>query len=162
MAKVNRGKDFERQIQTAFKKIEGVSIDRLKDRMSGYAGDNTVSDFIVYKKPYEFYIECKAVHGNTLNFKSDIRPNQWDGLIDKSLISGVHAGFMIWFIDHDLTVYVGVSVLANMRASGLKSLNIKDLENLESIQSPHLIKIEGRKKRILYDYDMNSFFNKFL
>ena len=161
MAKVNRGKDFERAVKTAFEQIEGVSIDRLKDSMSGYLGDNTISDFIVYRQPYEYYIECKAVHGNTLNFKSDIRPNQWDGLSEKSLIKGVHAGFMVWFIDHDLTVYVGVSVLAGMRASGLKSLNIKDLNYIENIQSPQLIKIEGRKKRILYEYDMNSFFNKF-
>lgn len=162
MSKVNRGKDFERQVKTSFEKIEGVSIDRLKDSMSGYMGDNTISDFIVYKKPYEFYIECKAVHGNTLNFKSDIRPNQWQGLLEKSIINGVYAGFMVWFIDHDITVYVGVSVMANMRASGLKSLNIKDLDYIENIQSPQLIKIEGRKKRILYDYDMSSFFNKFM
>lgn len=162
MTKVNRGKDFERQVKTAFMKIKGVSIDRLKDSMSGYMGDNTICDFIVYKKPYEFYIECKAVHGNTLNFKSDIRPNQWEGLAEKSHIEGVHAGFMIWFIDHDLTVYVGEYVLARMKASGLKSLNIKDLEHIENVQSPKLIKIEGKKKRILYDYDMNSFFKQFM
>lgn len=162
MTKVNRGKDFERQVKSAFEKIKGVSIDRLKDSMSGYMGDNTICDFIVYKFPYEFYIECKAVHGNTLNFKSDIRPNQWEGLLEKSGICGVRTGFMIWFIDHDLTVYVDASVMANMRLSGLKSLNVKDLDYIENIQSPQLIKIEGRKKRILYDYDMNSFFNKFM
>lgn len=162
MAKVNRGKDFERQVKSAFEKIEGVSIDRLKDSMSGYMGDNTICDFIVYKKPYEFYIECKAVHGNTLNFKSDIRPNQWEGLTEKSLINGVYSGFMVWFIDHDLTIYVDVAVLANMRASGLKSLNIRDLDYIDTVQSNRLMRIGGKKRRILFDYDMNSFFNNFL
>ena len=162
MAKVNRGKDFERQIKSAFEKIEGVSIDRLKDSMSGYMGDNTICDFIVYRKPYEFYIECKAVHGNTLNFKSDIRPNQWEGLTEKSLINGVYSGFMVWFIDHDLTIYIDVAVLANMRASGLKSLNIRDLDYIDTVQSNRLMRIGGKKRRILFDYDMNSFFNNFL
>ena len=162
MAKVNRGKDFERQVKSAFEKIEGVSIDRLKDSMSGYMGDNTICDFIVYKKPYEFYIECKAVHGNTLNFKSDIRPNQWEGLTEKSLINGVYSGFMVWFIDHDLTIYIDVAVLANMRASGLKSLNIRDLDYIDTVQSNRLMCIGGKKRRILFDYDMNSFFNNFL
>ena len=161
MAKVNRGKDFERQIKSAFERVPGVSIDRLKDSMSGYMGDNTICDFIVYRKPYEFYFECKAVHGNTLNFKADIRPNQWNGLMEKSYIEGVHAGFLIWFIDHDLTVYVDVSVMAKMRDSGLKSLNVKDLNYIENISSTMLAKIEGRKKRILFDYDMEPFIANF-
>ena len=161
MAKVNRGKDFERQIKSSFLKIEGVSLDRLKDSMSGYMGDNTICDFIVYRKPYEFYIECKAIHGNTLNFKSDIRPNQWEGLEMKSHIDGVYSGFMVWFIDHDLTVYVDIAVMLKMRASGLKSLNIRDLDYIESVPSKRLMKIEGKKRRILYDYDMGSFFQKF-
>lgn len=156
MAKVNRGKDFERQIKSAFERVPGVSIDRLKDSMSGYMGDNTICDFIVYRKPYEFYFECKAVHGNTLNFNSQIRPNQWSGLTEKSRIEGVHAGFLVWFIDHDVTLYVPVSELSRLRARGFKSLNINQLP----MDGDYRV-IHATKRRVLFDYDMEPFIANF-
>ena len=90
---INRGKDFEKVIKEAFEKVPGVSIDRLHDQMNGFAGSANISDFIMYKYPHEYYIECKSVHGNTLPF-SNISKNQWNGMLEKSKIDGVFAGVM--------------------------------------------------------------------
>ena len=66
----NRGKQFENVIKTAFEKVDGVSIDRLHDQTTGFKGSSNICDFIVYKEPYEYYIECKSVHGNLLSIYS--------------------------------------------------------------------------------------------
>ena len=55
---VNRGKDFEEHIKQAFLQVPDVSVDRLHDQTNGYLGSSNICDFIVYKKPFEYYIEC--------------------------------------------------------------------------------------------------------
>ena len=50
----NRGKQFEQKIREAFLKIPNVSIDRIPDQTMGYKGACNISDFIVYKEPYEY------------------------------------------------------------------------------------------------------------
>ena len=146
----NRGKQFENAVRKAFEKWENVSIDRLYDQTTGYKGSCNICDFIVYYNPMQIYIECKSVHGNTLNF-NNISDNQWNGLLKKSHIPGVEAGVMVWFIDMDITVYVPIQELKLHRAKGVKSLNIKDLKNYNYIVIP------GVKKRIFFDYDMDIF-----
>ena len=85
MANINRGKQFENVIKESFQKVSNVSIDRLHDQTTGFANSANICDFIVYKEPYEYYIECKSVHGNTLPF-SNISDTQWNGLLEKSKI----------------------------------------------------------------------------
>lgn len=158
---VNRGKQFEDAIETAFKQCSDVSIDRLNDPAAGYAGIRNICDFIVYRYPFQYYLECKSCHGNTLSIYSKdpdkrygaITNNQWEGLEEKSPLPGVEAGVVVWFIDHDVTAYVPIEYLAALRLSGAKSLNIKDIINCNI---PHIL-VPGRKKRVLFEYDGNSF-----
>lgn len=150
---VNRGKQFEEKIKEGFLKCEEVSIDRVNDQMSGYKGSANICDFISYKKPNLFYLECKAVHGNTLNLSSDITKNQWDGLLKKTAIDGIIAGYMIWFVDHDVTLFVGSQTLRVHRIDN-KSLNINHLEDIN-----HL-KLKGRKKRVFFEYDIKDFLKR--
>lgn len=147
MSKPNRGKDFENVIKKAFEKIDDVSIDRLHDQTSGFKGSKNICDFIVYKYPKQIYLECKCCYGNTLNFHN-ITDNQWDGLYEKSQIAGVEAGVIIWFIDHDITVYIPIEKLVELKDAGYKSINVKDLPIVSQI-------IDGTKKRVFFDYDMN-------
>ena len=93
----NRGKQFENVIRKAFECVEGVSIDRLNDNTAGFKGVAGICDFIVYKEPYEYYIECKSVHGASLPFRN-ITDTQWSGLLEKSKIEGVYAGIICWVI----------------------------------------------------------------
>lgn len=156
---VNRGKQFEAQVQKALEKYpEEISVDRITDPMAGYAGICNISDFVVYRKPYQYYLECKSIRGNTLSIFSNntknkygtITNNQWEGLLNKSKIQGVFAGVIVWFIEHDTTVYVPIQELERIRNSGAKSLNVRHLDDVK-----HYI-LPAQKKRVLFDYDVKS------
>lgn len=168
---VNRGKKFEEVIRNAFEKVPEVSIDRLHDQMNMYKGSQNICDFIAYKKPYEYYIECKSVHGDTLSIYSNPKPDkygnlhgfygnitdtQWEGLLEKSKIDGVIAGVICWWVDRDVTVFMPIQFLQEQRDMGRKSIQYGlatcEFENY----SPYEIK--GKKKRIFFDYDMTDFF----
>lgn len=150
---INRGKQFEDAVYKAFSKVPNVSIDRLMDPMAGYAGIRNICDFIVYKKPFEVYVECKSLYGNTLNFKSGITKNQWDGLLEKSKIEGVFAGVLVWYIDHDFTAFVPISELQWLKEQGDKSLKYYDIIN----RGLKYTLFPGKKKRVLFDYDAGEF-----
>ena len=160
---VNRGKQFEDVIKQAFLKMPGVSIDRLHDQMTGYKVTSAnICDFIVYKKPYEYYIECKSVHGNTLPF-SNITDNQWRGLLEKSKIPGVFAGVICWWIDKDVTLFIPIQLLQAEKNLDHKSIRYDygfahyDKET-GKISPP--VTLSGKKKRIFFDYDMTTFFKE--
>lgn len=155
MPKVNRGKQFEQHIKEAFLKIPEVSIDRLHDQTTKFKGSQNICDFIVYKKPYEYYIECKSVHGNTLSF-SNITETQWDGLLEKSKLEGVTAGILCWWIDHDQTYFIPIELLQDAK----QTMNAKSLNILHPHIHSEWIYIPGKKKRVFFDYDFNDFFQQ--
>jgi len=157
---VNRGKDFEECIKKAFLKVSDVSVDRLPDQMNGYKGGNNICDFIVYSYPYQYYIECKSIHGNTLSIYSNdekrrygnISNKQWEGLLEKSKIYGVVAGIICWWVDKDITLFIDIRALEAMRCIGYKSFRYDDDKWTKLIFS-----LKGIKKRVFYDYDMKEF-----
>ena len=151
----NRGKKFEQVIREAFEKVPGVSIDRLHDQTTHYKGSSNICDFIVYREPYEYYFECKSVHGNTLPF-SNITDTQWKGLLEKSKIEGVHAGIICWFVDKNDTRFFPIQYLQKYKQLGCKSVAAFD----ESDDIVHPIEIKGKKKRVFFDYDMEAFLNE--
>ena len=152
---VNRGKDFENQVRKDFEKIPEVSIDRLHDQTSGFKGSSNICDLIVYRYPYQWYIECKTCYGNTLNFHN-ITDKQWNGLLEKSLINGVIAGYLIWFIDHDLTVFVTANAMEILRLSNHKSLNAKTFTGYLGNADYRII--DSEKRRVLFNYDFWELF----
>ena len=151
----NRGKQFEDVVREAFEKVPGVSIDRLHDQTTHYKGSSNICDFIVYREPYEYYFECKSVHGNTLPF-SNITDTQWKGLLEKSKIEGVHAGIICWFVDKNDTRFFPIQYLQKYKQLGCKSVAAFD----ESDDIVHPIEIKGKKKRFFFDYDMEAFLNE--
>ena len=169
---VNRGKSFEDAVRKAFEKVAGVSIDRLHDQTSGYRGSSNICDFIVYKKPYELYIECKSVHGNTLSIYSNdntgkgevygnITKKQWEGLLSKSEIKGVTAGVLCWWVDKGITAFLPISFLDAHRHAGYKSINpFTHLDNHTYNEKCGIIILRGNKKRVFYDYDMDDFLHQ--
>ena len=162
----NQGKKFEQVIKDAFLKVPNVSVDRIPDQVSGFKVTSAnVCDFIVYKKPHEYYIECKTIHGNTLPF-SNIRPNQWEGLLEKSKIEGVVAGVICWWTDKDVTRFIPIQLLQWMKNDDKKSIRydcdwlvgIPDEKPFTFKEFHECIDIKGKKKRVFFDYDMSSFF----
>ena len=153
---VNRGKQFEDVIREAFEKVPGVSIDRLHDQTTGWKGSTNICDFIVYREPYEYYFECKSVHGNRLPF-SNITDTQWKGLIEKSQIEGVFAGIICWWIDKDKTMFLPIQILNDLRYNyDYKSYRF-DWFHWNGLQKT--IEIKGKKKRVFFDYNMEEFLN---
>ena len=136
---INRGKQFENLLKEQFEKIPNISIDRLYDITTVYK-DGTLN-----------YFECKAIHGNTLNFKSHIRENQWDKLLKKSWIPGVNAGIICWFIDLDKTYFIDIEYLDYLKEQGNKSFNaISDIDKIP------VIEIKGKKKKVFFEYELEN------
>ena len=159
MKRPNRGKGFETKIKEACLKIKDVSIDRIPDQMGHYKGAKNICDFIAYKRPNQYYIECKSVYDTSLPF-SNISEDQWKGLIRKSEIPGVIAGIMVWFIDYGETYFIPISNLKVLREQGVKSINPrKDYYDYIGTDL-WKFKITGKKDRIYYKYDLEPFFNK--
>lgn len=161
---VNRGKKFEDVIREAFEKVPGVSIDRLHDQTTKFKGTSAnICDFIVYKEPYEYYIECKSVHGNTLSIHSNdpkhkygnISNTQWEGLLEKSQIEGVTAGIICWWVDKDVTLFLPIQILYQLRRTNNKSVRYDINEYIGNV-----VELNGKKKRVFFDYDMEEFLNE--
>lgn len=153
----NRGKQFENVIRKSFERVDGVSIDRLNDNTAGFKGVAGICDFIVYKEPYEYYIECKSVHGASLPFRN-ITDTQWDGLLEKSKIEGVYAGIICWWTQKDKTVFIPIQTLELMRTVGMKSVRYDAIDDCDG--DTDMIEIKGKKKRVFYEYNMEDFFNE--
>lgn len=167
--RVNRGKDFEGQVQAGFEMIPGVSIDRLPDPMAGYAGVKNICDFIVFKSPTQYYIECKSCYGDRMSIHSNnpkkkygnITNNQWEGLLEKSKIPGIRAGILVWFIDHDETYWLDIRLLEKHRNAGNKSIAFwRDWVDFKPDTSDMWTIISDKKRRVLFDYDFIPFFEE--
>lgn len=142
----NMGKKFEDLVYKTFKEYPGVSIDRIPDQTMKYKGRKNVSDFVVFRRPFEYYIECKTVHGNTLPFANI---TQYDALLEKGDIDGVIPGVLCWWVDKDVTRWIPICEIAYFKSKGKKSVRYDENAGFE---------ILGRKKKVFFDYDLDTFF----
>ena len=172
MAK-NQGKQFEEKVREGFEGCANTSVDRIPDQVTKFKGSTNICDFMIYRKPNLYYIECKSIKGNTLSihsipkmgkdgklhgFYGNIRDNQWEGLLEKSHITGVVAGVMCWWIDKDITAFLPIQFLVTAREKGFVSVpsDFWDTWVLDDYKELP-IKIDGIKKRVYYEYDMQPF-----
>jgi len=87
------GKKFEAHFKKNFSEsVPDGFIYRLNDQMSGYQGSSNICDFICYKKPDLYLIECKCHSSNTFPFSAF---RQYEDLTQYSGLSGVHAGVVL-------------------------------------------------------------------
>lgn len=147
MSKINRGKQFEKVIQESFEKVPNTSIDRIPDQQSGYVGSRNICDFIVYKYPCQYYIECKTTYGNTFLIS---RLTQFSELIKKHHIKGVFPGVIVWWVDKDVTKFISTHYIQYLKDCGIKSVRFDN-------EGVGIITIQGKKKRVFFDYDMEKF-----
>lgn len=148
----NRGKEFEKQIQDSLDK-EGVYTLRLYDPMGGYSNVANPCDFIVYKQPTLLLLECKSCYGASLP-RSNITDNQWKSLLDADNLKGILAGYIIWFIDKDFTVFISA---INLDAYYRLNPEKKSIPFTDALSIGYEIK--GTKRRVLFDYEMKEFLN---
>ena len=142
----NRGKQWEIKFREDWKATMSPCIDRLYDQMSGFVSISNISDFIGFKKPNIFYLECKSKEGNTFPISN---LTQYEKLTCKVGIDGVRAGVVLWMIDHDVVLYIPISTFTKLIKDGKKSFNIKMLGSQEY---PHVV-IPSVKKRVFLDCD---------
>ena len=149
---VNRGKSFEAKFKEDWERTVSKCIDRLYDSVSGYKSVSNISDFIAYKQPNIFYLECKSHKENTFPFSN---LSQYDKLLKKVGIPGVRTGVIIWFIDHDIIIYVPIKTVKQMKENGLKSVNIRTIDK----DGYKYYEIPTTKKRVFLDGDYSVLLN---
>lgn len=159
---MSKFKEFENRFSEAVGKVPGVSIDRIPDQVTKYKGSTNVSDFIAYKYPHQYYFECKTVQGGTLPFTNI---TQWQDLLEKSRIPGIISGVVVWFYERteSATIFVDIRLLECMKQEGYKSFpwdcHFVTDTNVEG-WSDYWLPIQGEKKRVYYEYDMEEFFKE--
>lgn len=140
----NRGKEFEKRIKEALDKVNGMYAQRLYDSQ---AMTNYPSDFIAYKHPNLYLIECKSHLGRFP--LSCISENQWKYMVSLSRLTGITAYVIVWFVDYDITKVFTISYLNKCKENGVKSIKYDD-ENGKIVKA--------KKKRTYFDYDFSNIF----
>lgn len=143
---VSRGKKFENVIRECCERVLDVNVERLPDPVQGYLGVRNKSDFIVYKYPHQYYLECKSIQGNRFPL-SNLTKNQYEGMLGVSKVHGIIAGVIIWWVDKDVTKFVPIEEIEAAKKLGEKSI---------PYYYPGIV-LHGKKKRVFFDYDMKRF-----
>lgn len=124
---------------------------RLYDVMGGYSGISSIADFICYKRPNLYVIDCKTHAGNTIAF-SDF--SQYEKMLTIKGIEGVYAGTIVWFYDHeDLVVWIPIETWEKIKLEGKKSFNVKMIDD----PNYKVFKIPSKKRRTYCDSDYSTF-----
>ncbi len=137
----NKGKPFEEQFKRDWLTSMGeTTCDRIYDVTSGRSRISNICDFICYKYPRIYYMECKEVaKGNTFNLA---KLTQYDKLVEKNHIKGVVSGVVIWFREKQKVVFVPISTFIKLKIDGAKSYSVKYLDTNEyyAINVPSVLK----------------------
>ena len=143
----NYGKKFEEQLKKDLSKLVGAFVYRLPDQQSGYVGTSqNPCDFLLYKKPNLYLLECKSIHGNTFPI-SNLK--QYARLIKFVGVDGLYCAVIIWFVDHDKILYVPIDAFRELIDNGYRSVNINKLEQLNN----RYVDVPVTKKRIMCEGD---------
>lgn len=106
---VSRGKQFEKVVEKYIKSIPGVLCERLHDVTSGYLNLNTPADYIVYKYPNFYFVECKTVHGMSIPISNLVQLDRINERIKG--VTGSHGYFIVWFVDCAITLVLDVDFI---------------------------------------------------
>lgn len=135
----DRGKEFEARFEKDFlASISNSTIDRIYDTMNGYKAVSNISDYIGFREPNIFYLECKTHKGASLPF---VNITQYDKLKEKVGIPGVRAGVILWLYEKDIVMYIPISTITQMKKDGKKSVGVKSIQdgyNIKVIPSEKL------------------------
>lgn len=144
---LNRGKQFEKKFAEDFQRtMPNCSLDRLYDSVSGYKSISNISDYIGYKQPNIFYLECKSHKGASFPLSN---LSQYEKLIQKVDIPGVRVGMILWLEDKDSVWYVPIKTIQQLKQNDIKSVNPDKLIE----KGYRIINIPSIKKRVFMDSD---------
>lgn len=124
---INYGKKFEERFKLDWlRTFPNSTITRLYDVTSGYTSISTISDYICYNYPNQFFIECKSHKGASLPLKNI---TQYDKMIKEVGKPGVRVGVILWLIEKDKVYYVPISTVTTLKDNNKKSVGIKTVED---------------------------------
>ena len=152
MGGINRGKQFEQKFRENCQQIAGMSIDRLPDQFNGLKNSSNICDFVCYRYPSLAYVEVKSCYGNTFPLHNLA---QYERLLGKKGIKGVHPTVVVWFIDHDKVIAFPITSIEQMYKDNLKSINVKTYAEYSHVDIP------SKKRRVLMDSDYTILFDNF-
>lgn len=151
----SRGKKFEARFRSDWAESVPDSLCyRLIDAMAGYMGVKNVCDFICYKHPEIYLLDCKSSDANTIGF-AEIR--QYEEMLKYKDIEGCNVGIVWWSIPNEAVIYVPVQTLEKIKSEGGKSFNYKKM-----VDDPNYpcIKIPSKKLRTFLQSDYSVLVNK--
>ena len=163
----SRGKQFEKIVQRDLNKVDNLLCERLHDITSGYVNLNTPSDYIVYKNPNIYYLECKSIHGPSIPINNLIQLDRINTRIKD--IYGAYGKFLIWFIDYKETFIVDATLLNDyinreeylipyLDKEFKKSINRKEFNDMCSNKVDGISLIPAQYKRIFPKFNFNNVF----
>lgn len=123
----NLGKVWE-DIVEEWLQQNNICYDRIPDQMSGRKGSKNVCDYDAYIYPHIYYIECKECASPRFNMLQNIDEYQWIRMLEKDLIPGVRAGYVIWMSGEQRAFWVSPLTLDLYYSAGKKSVTVEDLE----------------------------------
>lgn len=171
----NSGKRFEEDFFNSVDK-DKYFIYRLKDSAQSYNNSketkftwNNPCDFFIYncKSHILYAIECKSTKFKSMNFQLDekdinskmIKYHQIKSLTDFSMYDGIIPCFLLNFRDeeHNMerTYFIHIKNYNNM----IKTIKKKSFNEIDLILYG-AVKIEGKKKRIRYYWNMDKLFSE--
>lgn len=138
---LNKGKIWEKCVKESWESsFPNSFILRLPDQQNGYFGTSrNISDFIAFKSPYLFLIECKTINGNTLPF-SNLK--QYEKMLNYQNIPNVKLGFLVWWQDKNVTAWVPLDSVTLLKEENKKSIHVDYViqKLYDIVQIPNIIK----------------------
>lgn len=148
----NLGKQAEQRIYTWLNRpADGFDMHRLPDQVSGFYGSKNPSDFILYKYPYQAYIESKATYEDRFSFDM-LSDFQHASLADKNRIRGVCGFVIVLFASYKRAFIINIAEIDKLIEQGKKSINIKKLWNFKFYE----IRTIPNNRKTLLDYDTSD------
>lgn len=150
----SRGKKFEDRFKQDWLETVSDSVCyRLYDTTNGFKSIANVADFITYKYPNMFMIDCKSTDSNTLNF-ADIR--QYSKMLEYKGISGLYVGIIWWSVKNDKVIWIPIETLEKIKKEDKKSYNIKMLND----PNYYSFEIKSTKLRAFMKTDYSDFIRR--
>lgn len=134
------GKQFEGKVKKDWERIfPKTFFHRLKDQQSRYKGQSgNLCDHLGFVGGKLFLIECKETKETTFNFKSNLgvgnkekekSKSQYERLLEHKDDENTYPGVLLWFSSFDKVVWLNIGEIERMINDGLKSFNVKMIEN---------------------------------
>ena len=117
------GKMFEEDFFTSAKEFDSEAlVTRLYDTTNGFRGVANPCDYIAASKYGTLFIELKTTSWSSLSF-DNITDHQWFQLARAENCKYSLAGILVYFQKHEKIVWYPITCLADLEASGVKSIN---------------------------------------